>query len=125
MVTLCTSCWDYFLDVLLVKCSVLFEVRTGSVNIIKTSESFKHKTIRNLKFRCLLEATFCYHNVFTFTFLPEGRAGVAWEPSNKMMFFLPPSENRLQRVKIRYHSFLPQYFVIIHKSCHSSVRNKL
>jgi hypothetical protein len=25
-----------------------------------------------------------HHNVFTFTlFLPEGRAGVAWEPSNK------------------------------------------
>jgi hypothetical protein len=32
-----------------------------------------------------------HHNVFTFTlFLPEGRAGVAWEPSNKMMLFLPP-----------------------------------
>jgi hypothetical protein len=31
------------------------------------------------------------HNVFTFTlFLPEGWAGVAWEPSNKMMLFLPP-----------------------------------
>jgi hypothetical protein len=30
-----------------------------------------------------------YHNVFTFTlFLPEGRAGVAWELSNKMMLFL-------------------------------------
>jgi hypothetical protein len=29
------------------------------------------------------------HNVFTFTlFLREGRAGVAWEPSNKMMLFL-------------------------------------
>jgi hypothetical protein len=23
-------------------------------------------------------------------FLPEGRTGVAWEPSNKMMLFLPP-----------------------------------
>jgi hypothetical protein len=49
------------------------------------------KTIRNSKFRCLSEATPYYHNVFTFTsFLPEGRTGVAWEPSNKMMLFLLP-----------------------------------
>jgi hypothetical protein len=49
------------------------------------------KTIRNSKFRCLSEATPYHHNVFTFTlFLPEGRAGVAWEPSNKIMLFLPP-----------------------------------
>jgi hypothetical protein len=49
------------------------------------------KTTRNSKFRCLSEATPYYHNVFNFTlFLPEGRAGVAWEPSNKMMLFLPP-----------------------------------
>jgi hypothetical protein len=42
------------------------------------------KTIRNSKFRCLSEATPYHHNVFTFTLLlPEGRAGVAWEPSNK------------------------------------------
>jgi hypothetical protein len=49
------------------------------------------KTIRNSKFRCLSEAIPYYRNVFTFTlFLPEGRAGVAWEPSNKMMLFFPP-----------------------------------
>jgi hypothetical protein len=49
------------------------------------------KTIRNSKFRCLPEATPYHHNVFTFTlFLPEGRAGVAWEHSNKMMLFLSP-----------------------------------
>jgi hypothetical protein len=43
-----------------------------------------NKTIRNLKFRCLSQATPYHRNVFTFTlFLPEGRAGVAWEPSNK------------------------------------------
>jgi hypothetical protein len=37
------------------------------------------------------EATPYHHNVFTFTlFLPEGRAGIAWEPSNKIIFFLPP-----------------------------------
>jgi hypothetical protein len=44
------------------------------------------------------EATSYYHNVFIFKlFLPEGRAGVAWEPSNKMMFFLP-SEIRLKKL---------------------------
>jgi hypothetical protein len=49
------------------------------------------KTIRNSKLPCLSEATPYYHNVFTFTlFLAEGRAGVAWEPCNKMMLFLPP-----------------------------------
>jgi hypothetical protein len=41
------------------------------------------------KFRSLSEATPYHHNVFTFTlFLPIGRAGVAWEPSNKIMLFL-------------------------------------
>jgi hypothetical protein len=54
------------------------------------------KTIRNSKFSCLSEATPYRHNVFTFTlFLPEGRAGVAWEPYNKMMLFLPPSGNKV------------------------------
>jgi hypothetical protein len=51
------------------------------------------KTIRNskIKIRCLSEATPYHHNVFTFTlFLPEGRAVVAWEPSNKMMLFFSP-----------------------------------
>jgi hypothetical protein len=48
------------------------------------------KTIRNSKFKIpLSEANPYHHNVFTFTlFLPEGRAGVAWEPSNKIMLFL-------------------------------------
>jgi hypothetical protein len=36
------------------------------------------------------EATPYHHNVVTFTlFLPEGRAGAAWEPSDKMMLVLP------------------------------------
>jgi hypothetical protein len=53
--------------------------------------SIKQSEIQNLEFRCLSEATLYHHNVFTFTlFLPEGRADVAWEPSNKMMLFLPP-----------------------------------
>jgi hypothetical protein len=57
---------------------VLFEVRTELLNIIWTSfDGFSY-----------------YHNVFTFTlFLREGRMGVAWEPSNKMLLFLPPTEN--------------------------------
>jgi hypothetical protein len=51
------------------------------------------KTIRNSKFRCLSEATPYYHKVLTFTlFVPEGRAGVAWELSNKTMLFLPLSK---------------------------------
>jgi hypothetical protein len=99
----------------MVKYGVLFEVRTVFLNIMYTSFGacgppyFKlikitlccgcrrfvfyiiDKTIRNSKFRCLSEATPYHHNVFTFTlFLQEGRAGVSWEPSNKMMLFLPP-----------------------------------
>jgi hypothetical protein len=46
------------------------------------------KTIRNSKFCCVSEATPYYHNVITFTLLLPGRAGLAWEPSNKMMVFL-------------------------------------
>jgi hypothetical protein len=54
------------------------------------------QTIRNSKFRCLSEATPYYHNVFTLALLlPDGRAGVAWEPSKKMMLFLPTSENKV------------------------------
>jgi hypothetical protein len=55
--------------------------------------SIKQSEIQKSKFHCLSEVTPYHHNVFTFTlFLPEGRAGVAWEPSNKMMLFLPPRE---------------------------------
>jgi hypothetical protein len=60
------------------------------------------KTIINSKFHCLSEATPYYHNVFTFTlFLQEGRACVAWEPSNKMMLYLPLGK------KIKYLSLHP------------------
>jgi hypothetical protein len=45
----------------MVKCDVLFEVRTELLNAIYTSFAL---------------------------FLPEGRAGVAWEPSNKIMLFI-------------------------------------
>jgi hypothetical protein len=48
--------------------------------------SIKQSEIQN---SALSEATPYHHNVFTFTlFLPEGRAGVAWEPSNKIMLSL-------------------------------------
>jgi hypothetical protein len=51
------------------------------------------KTIRNSKLRYLSEATPITITCFTFTlFLPEGRAGVAWEPCNKIMLFLPPQK---------------------------------
>jgi hypothetical protein len=79
------------LSIVMLKCCVFFEVRTEFLNIIQTRAS---------KCLYLFEAT-PYHNVLTFTlFLPEGRAGVAWERSNKMMLFLPPR-------KIKYLSFHP------------------
>jgi hypothetical protein len=47
-----------------------------------------------------------YQNVFSLTlFLSEGRAGVAWEPSNKMMLFLPP-------LKMKCLSLLPLIFAL-------------
>jgi hypothetical protein len=51
---------------------------------------FLNYRLNNQKFKIpLSEATPYHHNVFTFTlFLPEGRAGVAWEPFNKIMIFL-------------------------------------
>jgi hypothetical protein len=40
--------------------------------------------------KCLFEANSHHPNVVTFRlFLSEGRAGVAWEPSNTFMHFLP------------------------------------
>jgi hypothetical protein len=59
------------------------------------------KTIRNSKFRSLSEATPYHHNVFTFTlFLPEGRASVAWEPSNKIMLSLSLSRLQLRTIEV-------------------------
>jgi hypothetical protein len=50
--------------------------------------SIKQPEIQN---SVVSEATPYHHNVFTFTlFLQEGRAGVAWGPSSKMILFLPP-----------------------------------
>jgi hypothetical protein len=62
--------------------------------------STKQSEIQN---SALSEATPYNHNVFIFTlFVPEGRAGVAWEPSNKIILFLSLSLSklRLQRVKV-------------------------
>jgi hypothetical protein len=57
----------------MLKCFVLFEVRTEILNIRDRPTPY-------------------HHNVFTFTlFLPEGRAGVAWDPSNKIKLFLSSS----------------------------------
>jgi hypothetical protein len=53
----------------------------------------------------LLEATSYHLKVFTFTlFWSEGRAGIAWEPSNKLMLFPPPP-------KLKCLSLLPLYFL--------------
>jgi hypothetical protein len=66
------------------------------------------KVIKNLKLRCLFETTSYYHNVFTSTLsLSEGRAGIAWETSNKMMLFLPP-----RKVKCLY--FTPGFPLCIY-----------
>jgi hypothetical protein len=56
-------------------------------------------TIRNSKFRCL---SVCHHNVFISTlFLPEGRAGVAWEHSNKKdAFFLSLSASIMSELGV-------------------------
>jgi hypothetical protein len=67
--------------------------------------SIKQTEIQNSKFRSLSEATPYHHNVFTFTlFLPEGRAGVAWEPSNKIMLFLFLSPYLQDKVKRNAHA---------------------
>jgi hypothetical protein len=65
------------------------------VHVLFSKLSIKHAEIKKSKFRCLSEVTPYHHNVFTFTLLiPEGRASVAWEPSNKMKLS-PPSENKV------------------------------
>jgi hypothetical protein len=54
----------------------------------------------------LFEVTSYYHDVFTFTlFLSEGRAGVAREPSNKVMLFLPAPENKVSLTSSLISSF--------------------
>jgi hypothetical protein len=71
------------------------------------------KIIRNSKFRCLSEATPHYHNVFTFTLLlPEGRAGIAWEPSNKRMPFPPPRKIKC----LSLHPFVSSLNLLIYPS---------
>jgi hypothetical protein len=70
------------------------------------------KTIRNSKFRSLTEATPYHHNLFTFTlFLPEGRAGVAWEPSNKIMLYLSLSLLSASNCTLffTFHIYLPHF----------------
>jgi hypothetical protein len=59
------------------------------------------KVIRNENLRSLSEATSYHPNVFTFK-LFLSREGVAWETSNKVMFFLLP-------LKIKVLSLLPVF----------------
>jgi hypothetical protein len=59
-----------------------------------------------------------HHNVFTFTlFLQEGRAGVAWEPSNKMMLFLPPRKIKC----LSLHPFISSLNLLFIYSSHISL----
>jgi hypothetical protein len=50
--------------------------------------NYRKCNLKKSKFR---SARSHHPNVFTFTlFLSEGRAGISWEPSNKLMLFFPP-----------------------------------
>jgi hypothetical protein len=60
------------------------------------------KVIRNENLRSLSEATSYHPNVFTFKLFLSQREGVAWETSNKVMFFLLPR-------KIKVLSLLPVF----------------
>jgi hypothetical protein len=78
----------------MVKCGVFFAVRTEFLNVIYTSFGFIVSTCINQKIKISLSLSFgftIYHpNVFTLIVsVSEGRAGIAWEPSNKMMLSLP------------------------------------
>jgi hypothetical protein len=47
-------------------------------------------SIKILKLRCLTKATISYHSdFFTFILPLEGRTGKAWEPSNRIIYFIP------------------------------------
>jgi hypothetical protein len=61
----------------------------------------------------LSEISTAYHtNVFTpILFLSEGRAGIAWEPSNDKMLFLPPP-----RVSHSLHDILFHFFNTLSQS---------
>jgi hypothetical protein len=58
--------------------------------------------------RPLSEATASKHSTaFTFTLLlSEGRAGEAWEPSYKMMLFLPPHNKVSLTYPMTFHFYL-------------------
>jgi hypothetical protein len=80
--------------------------------------SIKQSEIQKSKFRCLSEATPYHHNVFTFTlFLPEGRAGVAWEPSNKMILLLPPRKIKC----LSLHPLISSLNLLFIYPCHISL----
>jgi hypothetical protein len=73
------------LILVMLKCGVLFEVRTEFLSIIKTIVGFKQSF------------TIHHSNVFALILLlSEGRVGITWVPSNKMLFLSPlPDIKRL------------------------------
>ena len=44
-----------------------------------------------------------FFHTFIFTlFLPEGQSGEAWEPSKKVMLFLPPYKSKVKGKKVQF-----------------------
>jgi hypothetical protein len=73
---------------------VFFEIETEFLNYLDELQYY-HFAVLNQKIKIppsLSQAlTLYHHNVFTVILpLSEGQAGKAWEPSKKMMLFLPP-----------------------------------
>ena len=68
--------------------------------------------IKPLLFRLLM----C--NTFT-RLLPEGRAGVAWEPSNTVMFYFP-SPDSPPEIKFPLTSLMVLHFIYFYNSCIST-----
>jgi hypothetical protein len=98
----------------MVKCSVLFEVRTEFLNIIWMSSSTLSNESWNKILPSLSQGSTTHHpNVFT-PILPlsEGRAGIAWVPSNKMIFFSPSDIKRLSISPQMFSLFFYSYTIL-------------
>jgi hypothetical protein len=67
----------------MVECCVLFEVRPEFLNIFRWATASKWRRYGD---RGWIQTD---SGIFFTLVLPEGRARIAWEPSNKMMLFLP------------------------------------
>jgi hypothetical protein len=65
---------------------------------------FHHTTINREKFRFLPQFSIPYYpnNLILIPPLSVGQAGKAWEPSDKMMLFLPPE---IKHLSLLHHDF--------------------